>query len=185
VIRLNSPSKEKIIELAHQFDQTWLTYDQPELNIISKTHERHNAITPIARKSKKGYHLYIAFRNNRTNEEYPDGIFHPHKEHQPIKKENIGLIEVMGLGVLPGRLEKELKTVLEVLQGTNDLSALSQSMQGWAKNLSLVGAKNMTINDVYQAAMRTFVCGLEDCAVFGHTDQGKAALESFIESTIK
>lgn len=185
LIRLRSQSKSAIEKMAFKFDQAWLQYSNDDFSIKAHTSDRHNAITPIARKVKGEYILYIAFRNNRTSEAYPDGIFHPHKENQPIKKENIGLIEVMGLGVLPGRLAEELPIVLEVLQGDKPLNILSSSMQAWTESLKNSLPKNPQITWVQEEAMRTFVRGLEDCAVFGRHEKGIHTFEQFIETTLK
>lgn len=123
VIRLNSVNKKELIELAIQALKEWREYSDNEVGIYAYSEVKgekipHNTITPIARVNKEGqYEIDLVLRNNRTSEEYPDGIFHPHKELHHIKKENIGLIEVMGLAVLPGRLNTELKEVEEILQG--------------------------------------------------------------------
>ena len=105
----------------------WRGYSNPELNIIAFTDSiQHNAITPIVRKLGSGsYQLDIILRNNRTSDTYPDGIFHPHKELHHIKKENIGLIEAMGLAILPGRLEEELSQIKQIL-ANNDIEAVKQ-----------------------------------------------------------
>jgi UDPglucose--hexose-1-phosphate uridylyltransferase len=184
LIRLRSSSRNAIEKIAHRFDQAWLAYTNPSLNLHAKTTERHNAITPIARKVKGEYILYIAFRNNQTSETHPDGIFHPHREHQPIKKENIGLIEVMGLGVLPGRLALELPQVLDYVKEDHKDSSLSNAMQEWAKGLKPRVPKNPDLAWVQEEAMKTFVRGLEDCAVFGHQKAGVKAFEEFIQTTM-
>lgn len=123
VIRLSSSNVDKIVEYSSKILDTWRKYSDEELDILAFTEENgklipHNTITPIARKSKSGeFHMDLVLRNNRTTEQYPDGIFHPHQQLHHIKKENIGLIEVMGLAILPARLNTELKDIESILQG--------------------------------------------------------------------
>lgn len=181
VIRIKSKSKEDVIEMAHQIDQAWQDYSNEALDIIAHTDQRHNAMTPIARKIKDEYVLMMALRNNRTSEAYPEGIFHIHPKNEAIKKENIGLIEVMGLGVLPGRLATELPEVEAVLKGQKSIDQLSIPMQSWTKSLKAQQPQEISLNWIQEEAMRTFVKGLEDCAVFPHTDEGLQALTLFIQ----
>ncbi|OOM06338.1 UDP-glucose--hexose-1-phosphate uridylyltransferase [Clostridium saccharobutylicum] len=109
VIRLSSNNKSELLDLAEHILNTWRNYSDPSVDILSHSNdEPHNTITPIARKRNNKYELDLVFRNNRTSTEHPLGIFHPHSEVHHIKKENIGLIEVMGLAVLPARLKEEL-----------------------------------------------------------------------------
>lgn len=112
-IRLNSTNKNELIDFAYDIFKAWQNYSDESVDIISHSKdEAHNTITPIARINKDGeYELDIVLRNNRCTEEYPLGIFHPHNEVHHIKKENIGLIEVMGLAVLPGRLKNSLEKI--------------------------------------------------------------------------
>lgn len=181
VIRLKSKSKEAIIEMAHQIDQTWQAYSNEALDIIAYTDQRHNAITPIARKIKDEYVLMMALRNNRTSETYPEGIFHIHENNEAIKKENIGLIEVMGLGVLPGRLALELPYVEEVLKGQAPINQLSTPMQSWTESIKAKQPQEISLNWIQEEAMQTFVRGLEDCAVFPHNEEGLKAFTLFIQ----
>lgn len=133
VIRFSSANKEELIELSIKTLEEWRNYSDKETCIYAYSELNgekvpHNTITPIARINKEGqYEIDLVLRNNRTSKEYPDGIFHPHKELHHIKKENIGLIEVMGLAVLPGRLNTELKEVEEILQG--DLAKLEAAKE--------------------------------------------------------
>ena len=110
VIRLRGESKEKLVDLSDKILTAWRGYSDEKCEILAFTGDTpHNTITPIARKKNGAYEIDLVLRNNRTSEEYPLGIFHPHQELHHIKKENIGLIEVMGLAVLPGRLKEEMK----------------------------------------------------------------------------
>lgn len=123
VIRLVSNDRKNLETLSFTILESWRNYLDEQENIIPWTHGKnqmipHNTITPIARKNEKNeWEIDLVLRNNQTSSEYPEGIFHPHKEVHHIKKENIGLIEVMGLAVLPGRLNQELKKIEEILKG--------------------------------------------------------------------
>lgn len=122
VIRLSGKNKDKLIELSTKLLDSWRGYNDEGVDILAYTdgEERiyHNTITPIARVNEIGdYEVDLILRNNRASEEHPDGIFHPHKELHHIKKENIGLIECMGLAVLPGRLKEELNSINKILLG--------------------------------------------------------------------
>lgn len=128
VLRLSSKNKEHLIELSNALLQAWRKYSDKTVNILAKTTDdkgntiEHNTITPISRFTENNkYQIDLVFRNNRTSDEYPLGIFHPHQELHHIKKENIGLIEVMGLFILPGRLNNELNLIKNILTG-NDAS---------------------------------------------------------------
>lgn len=118
VIRIKGNSYEDLVELADNIFRKWKVYWDPARSIMPISGDIfHNTITPIARFRDEKYELDLVLRNNRTDKERPDGIFHPGKELHHIKKENIGLIEVMGLAILPGRLAKELRIIKELLMG--------------------------------------------------------------------
>ena len=124
VIRLSSSDRDSLLECANGIYEGWKTYSDPSADIEAFSEAdgervRHNTVTPIARRNDEGiYEMDLVLRNNRTNEQHPEGIFHPHREMFHIKKENIGLIEVMGLAILPGRLKEELDQIAEILAGT-------------------------------------------------------------------
>lgn len=124
VIRLSSDNKEIILDLADTILSSWRNYSDESVDILSHTGEEpHNTITPIARLRNGKYELDLVLRNNRTSNEHPLGIFHPHNEVHHIKKENIGLIEVMGLAVLPARLKDEFNIIKKYLiDGVKDIS---------------------------------------------------------------
>ena len=108
--------------------KAWENYENKDLEILRESNgEPHNAITPIVRRQGDAYEFDLVLRNNRTTEEFPDGIFHPHADVQHIKKENIGLIEVMGLAILPPRLERELREVRDYLVGEGSLEAVAKN----------------------------------------------------------
>ena len=109
-IRLKSENKEQLIELADKILQAWRTYSDPSVQVLAKSKgESHHTITPIARRKNGSFELDLVLRDNQTSPEHPDGIYHPHRDVQHIKKENISLIEIMGLAILPPRLKEELK----------------------------------------------------------------------------
>lgn len=116
VLRLKSTDRHRLVELGDIMLKHWRGYSDESLGILAYTDETpHNTITPIARFKEGKYELDLVLRNNRTSEDHPDGIYHPHAHLHHLKKENIGLIEVMGLAVLPGRLKDELEVVKEAL----------------------------------------------------------------------
>lgn len=117
VIRLSGNNKYEIIQFADYIFNKWISYSDEESEIYAYTnHERHNTITPIVRKKKDKYEIDLVLRNNKTSEAHPFGIFHPHKDKHNIKKENIGLIEVMGRAILPSRLVNEIEVIKDFIQ---------------------------------------------------------------------
>lgn len=187
VIRLNG-SKKDLIEAGAYILKKWRTYNDPKADIISKTGDTpHNTVTPIARRRGKSFELDIVLRNNRTTDEFPMGIFHPHAEVHHIKKENIGLIEVMGLAVLPARLAKELKD-LEPYLLRKDVAGIRQNETlakhaDWAENLlkkHVFTTKN--VRKILQAEVGcVFAKVLEYAGVYKRNAEGKAAFERFIK----
>ena len=182
-LRLTSTSKEKIIALADVILEKWIDYSDESLDIIAYTDGvRHNTVTPIARMKDGLYQLDLVLRNNRTTEEYPLGIFHPHAQHHHIKKENIGLIEVMGLAVLPARLKNELEDIKQCLLGNADFDS-NESLQkhaDWYKYL-----KNCDYEDIDEflevEVTKKFVAVLEDAGVYKMTDEGIEGFSRFVE----
>ena len=183
VFRLSCVDCVPLIEAANQILEIWRKYSDEKVDILAYTDQPHNTITPIARYRKGKYELDIVLRNNRTSEEHPLGIFHPHEEIHPIKKENIGLIEVMGLAVLPARLQKELKEVeAYLIHEKKDLRGIEIHKQ-WIENLQK--KQNITEENVEtvvrQEVANIFVKGLEHCGVFKWNTQGDEACERFIQ----
>lgn len=133
-LRLTADDKEVLVDLSDKILNHWINYDDVSCDILSHTNDvRHNTVTPIARMDNNRYQIDIVLRNNRTNDEHPLGIFHPHAKHHHIKKENIGLIEVMGLAVLPARLKDELeclKLCLLKKKCIDDLESLKSIKNG-------------------------------------------------------
>ena len=127
VIRLRGADKERIVSVSDKILRCWRGYSDKECEILSETDGTpHNTITPIARRRGKDYEMDLVLRNNRTTEEYPLGIFHPHQELHHIKKENIGLIEVMGLAILPARLKKEMEILKETVLKGEELTRIEE-----------------------------------------------------------
>ena len=124
VIRLESADRANIKAFATDIINAWETYTDESCDIYAKTGDtRHNSLSPVCRKNGDNYIIDMILRNNRTSEEYPDGIFHAHPEYHNIKKEGIGLIEAMGLFILPGRLKKQLNMIAEILCGKAEYNA--------------------------------------------------------------
>ena len=185
VLRLESQNKEAILHLAQDILAAWQTYDDAERNILAETKgERHNTVTPIARFVEGTYILNIVLRNNRTTPEYPGGIFHPHPRLHHIKQENIGLIEVMGLAILPPRLEAELGTVAAYLGGQAPLEACQAYHRTWAQALKKkYQPQESQVQQVLEAALgERFVEILTDAGVFKPDAYGEAGFCAFVES---
>ncbi len=185
VIRLNG-SKKDLIEASDYILKKWRSYSDPQADILAFTGKTpHNTITPIARRRGKLFEIDLVLRNNRTSQEFPLGIFHPHAEVHHIKKENIGLIEVMGLAVLPARLAAEL-TALEKLLVKKDLQAIQKDPAlnkhaAWAEELlkkykfTAKNAKSILQKEVGLV----FAKVLEYAGVYKRTPQGQEAFERF------
>ncbi len=185
-IRLRSKQADELAEVARKIMEIWEEYSDESVGIHAYTGETpHNAITPIARKNGSQFELDLVLRNNRTSEEYPDGIFHPHPHVQHIKKENIGLIEVMGLAILPPRLKRELTEVEDFLLGKREEVAAIH--QRWAEKLKEAQTEitEENVETIVQNAVgEVFVEVLRDAGVFKTDEQGQQAFKQFIEKTL-
>lgn len=196
VIRLKAEVREDIINLAAKILENWRQYSDPDLDILAFSQvegrqKAHNTITPIARKKDGVYELDLVLRNNRKNEEYPAGIFHPHQDLHHIKKENIGLIEVMGRAILPGRLKEELNWISAFLSGELELEELKEK-EGLSKHLDWVTElKNeYGINLSEEEAEKVvevevaskFSRVLEDAGVYKNNPIGNKGFERFLKS---
>jgi len=189
VIRISGSSKNKLIELADHILSTWRDYSDESVEILSCTNdEPHNTITPIARKRDGKYELDLVLRNNRTSDKYPLGIFHPHDEVHHIKKENIGLIEVMGLAVLPARLKEELKLLEEALiSRVSDISqneSISKHSDWYAYLLDkYTTVTNENASEILQKEVGIkFLEVLTHAGVFKRDEKGLAAFDKFINT---
>lgn len=188
VIRIIGKNKEELLSLANKILNSWKNYSDEKLNIISYTDVPHNTITPIARKRNNNFELDLVLRNNRTTENYPFGIFHPHEKLHNIKKENIGLIEVMGLAILPGRLKKELEILGDSLLEPDFENKIKNNQEvkkhlNWGVDI-LKKYKNITSENVQEILKKevgsTFTEVLENAGVFKKNDLGKAGFSKFI-----
>ncbi|WP_102026634.1 UDP-glucose--hexose-1-phosphate uridylyltransferase [Salirhabdus sp. Marseille-P4669] len=189
VIRLQSDSKEDLTNLAAHILQAWQQYEDPTVEILKETNGvPHNTITPIARRRNDLFELDLVLRNNRTNEEHPMGIFHPHAEVHHIKKENIGLIEVMGLAVLPGRLKDELEKLVTYLALPDYKARIEQDPETskhvqWAVELMEKYDKVEITKAILQKELADkFRIVLEHAAVFKKDAKGKDAFCRFYQS---
>lgn len=185
-IRFSSENKEELLAAAGIIMMEWESYNDATHQILSHTEEtRHNTVTPIARKEGSFYVLDMVLRNNRTTEEFPDGLFHPHPSVHHIKKENIGLIEVMGLAILPPRLVKEIDEVSRYLLGTIGLEDVTDIHQDWAAQLKQERpdiTEKEVVRFLQQAIGNKFAQVLEDAGIFKMTIAGKEGFINFIQS---
>ena len=184
VIRLTSDSKEDLTELADKILLAWRQYSDPSVQVLAESNGTpHHTITPIARKRDGQFELDLVLRDNQTSPEHPDGIYHPHKDVQHIKKENIGLIEVMGLAILPPRLKEEVEQVAAYLVG-KDVS-VADYHQEWADELNEshpgLTDKDQALNIVQESVGKIFARVLEDAGVYKQTEEGQAAFMHFVE----
>lgn len=181
VIRLQGSNKNELINACDYILQAWKQYSDESVSIkaYSEDGTPHHTVTPIARRNGELYEVDLVLRDNNVSEEFPDGIFHPHPEVQHIKKENIGLIEVMGLAVLPPRLLNELEEVKKyVLKKANDMASYHQV---WAdhmmKHYQFTEANAMEI--IHAEVGQIFAQVLEDAGVFKRDTTGQAAFLRF------
>ncbi|TDP92776.1 UTP-hexose-1-phosphate uridylyltransferase [Halanaerobium saccharolyticum] len=196
VIRLKAEVREDIINLAAKILENWRQYSDPDLDILAFSQvdgkqKAHNTITPIARKKDGVYELDLVLRNNRKSEEYPAGIFHPHADLHHIKKENIGLIEVMGRAILPGRLKTELNWISSYLSGDLELEEL-EAKEGLEKHLDWIAELkeeygiNLSEEEAEQVVevevANKFSRVLEDAGVYKNNSIGYKGFERFLAS---
>ena len=186
VIRIRCKDEKRLIDLADHILGKWRGYTDEAAFIFAETDgEPHNTITPIARKNGDLFELDLALRNNITTEEHPLGVYHPHAEYHHIKKENIGLIEVMGLAVLPARLKQELQLLADYICEKKDVAS-NEAIEKHAEWITEVLKKYPEINrenveDILKKEVgEVFVHVLEDAGVFKCTEEGRAAFERFI-----
>lgn len=187
-IRLYSDDIDKLVEVADYIHEFWKEYTDEKVGIIAKTTDWHNAITPIARNVDGKYSLDLLLRNNRTDETYPDGIFHAHPEYHNIKKEGIGLIEAMGLFILPGRLDKEFTLVENVLLGEDkfDITDTAASIYKHRDMIAELSKNSYSSRQDARNAIKKYVGSvceeiLKNTAVFKDDEEGKLAFLRFME----
>lgn len=187
VIRLRCADSGRIVQLADKILTAWRGYTDESISIYAQTEgEPHNTITPIARRRGEDFEMDLVLRNNLTTEEHPLGLFHPHAELHHIKKENIGLIEVMGLAVLPARLKNELAQLAALLRSGGDLYADEATAKHapWAEELKTRHDFSKEDADAVlrQEVGQVFMQVLEDAGVFKRDEAGQAAFLRFAES---
>ena len=185
-LRIKSKNRKQLIDLAEKILAAWRKYSDESVEIFAETDAPHNTITPIGRRRGNSFELDLVFRNNRTTEKYPLGMFHPHDEVHHIKKENIGLIEVMGLAVLPARLKDEMAHVKEnLIKGTEDISNIEDIAKhsDWYKKIrekyKNISAENA--DDILKKEIGiVFSEVLSHAGVFKRDEKGQAAFDKFI-----
>ena len=185
VVRITVGDPERLVELADKILTAWRGYTDESVFIFAETDgEPHNTVTPIARRRGEKFELDLVLRNNITTEEHPLGVYHPHAELHHIKKENIGLIEVMGLAVLPARLKEELAAVADALISGADLRAgeLTEKHADWAEGFK--GKYDITAENALDIVRKetglVFARVLEHAGVYARNDRGKAAFLRFL-----
>ncbi len=189
-LRLSCSETSQLVALAEKLLMSWHGYDDPYLEVVSRdpaSDEPHNTMTVIGRRRGENYELDLVLRNNRCDGLRPDGIFHAHTERHHIKKENIGLIETMGLAILPPRLESSLAEVEAVLSGAKELADLPDNFphREWTGEL-LSRFGRLSPEEAAEAVRRetgaVFAEVLEDCGVFKPTSEGAEGLRRFLDS---
>ncbi len=186
VIRLRSGNTDRLVELADKILVSWRKYTDENAFIYAETDgEPHNTITPIASMEDGQYVLDLVLRNNITTAEHPLGVYHPHAELHHIKKENIGLIEVMGLAVLPSRLVEELDAVADALINGRDMKAdpKTESHAEWAEAAAAAHPElnEKNVMDILREEVgKVFVTVLEHAGVYKRDDAGMAAFDRFM-----
>lgn len=186
VIRISGEDTDRLVALGDKILKAWRAYTDAEAFVFAETNGTpHNTITPIARKRGDLFELDLVLRNNITTEEHPDGVYHPHKELHNIKKENIGLIEVMGLAVLPSRLKKELKMVEEAILEGKDLNCCKETAKHSAWVDSFKNNYSFTkenAEDILKAETgKVFAKCLEHAGVYERSENGMDAFLRFVD----
>ena len=188
-IRLTSENRQQLIDLAEKILNAWRGYTDESVTIFAETDgEPHNTITPIGRRVGKAYQFDLVLRNNLTTEEHPLGLYHPHAEVHHIKKENIGLIEVMGLAVLPARLKSEMAGIKAALLDDVDSIDDDENLKSHAVWYKEIRAKHTDINKdnvdniIQEEIGKVFMQVLTDAGVYKRNEQGMEAFDKFVAS---
>ncbi len=188
VIRISSKDPDRLVSLADVVLEAWRGYSDESVFIYAKTDgEPHNTITPIARKRGDKFELDLVLRNNITTEEHPLGVYHPHAKLHHIKKENIGLIEVMGLAVLPARLKDEMEKLAEAILSGADIrkDGLLAKHADWVDEFlpKYPSVTEDTVMDILHKEIGdVFMQVLEDAGVYKRNEEGQAAFDRFVET---
>ena len=186
VLRLRSGDREALIDLGDKILRSWRGYSDESAGVLAYSGDTpHNTITPIARRRGEDYELDLVLRNNRTTEEHPLGLFHPHGEYHHIKKENIGLIEVMGLAILPPRLLAETELLEQALKEPVKAQEIlarpeMEKHQAWFEELQAQGAgEGDTRRKIQESIGQVFGKILGNAGVFKDTEEGREAFRRF------
>ena len=186
VLRLRSGDREALIDLGDKILQSWRGYSDESAGVLAYSGDTpHNTITPIARRRGEDYELDLVLRNNRTTEEHPLGLFHPHAQYHHIKKENIGLIEVMGLAILPPRLLAETELLEQALKEPEKAREIlarpeMEKHQAWYQELKAAGAgEGDTRRKIQESIGQVFGKILGNAGVFKDTEEGREAFRRF------
>ena len=187
VIRLRGSEPQRIADLGEKILNLWRGYSDESVGVVAFSDgEPHNTITPIARRRGEDYELDLVLRCNITTEEHPLGVFHPHADKHNIKKENIGLIEVMGLAVLPSRLKAELTDLAAAIVAGKDIAAdeVLNKHAVWVEGLKQqhTFTADNAMDIILQETGKVFAAVLEDAGVYKHTAEGMAAFLKFIDA---
>ena len=184
VIRLTGSDPDRLVELADKILLAWRGYTDEAALILAETDgEPHNTITPIARRRGQDYELDLVLRNNLTTEEHPLGVYHPHADKHNIKKENIGLIEVMGLAVLPSRLKKELYDLADAIVSGAPLTGELEKHITWVEGIKSRRSftKDNALDILLEETGKVFAAVLEDAGVYKCNEEGRAAFQRFVD----
>ena len=184
VIRLTGSDPDRLVELADKILLAWRGYTDEAALILAETDgEPHNTITPIARRRGQDYELDLVLRNNLTTEEHPLGVYHPHADKHNIKKENIGLIEVMGLAVLPSRLKKELYDLADAIVSGAALTGELEKHITWVEGIKSRRSftKDNALDILLEETGKVFAAVLEDAGVYKCNEEGRAAFQRFVD----
>ena len=187
VIRLTSLSRDSLVSLASKILDAWRGYTDEAAYIYAETDgEPHNTITPIARRRGEMYEIDLVLRNNITTEEHPLGLYHPHGDKHNIKKENIGLIEVMGLAVLPARLKDEIGFIKKKLLSGESLlgNKNTEKHAAWVDSFKhkYTFTEENTEEILREEIGKTFVDVLRDAGVYKDTEEGREAFLKFLKT---
>ena len=187
VIRLTGSDPQRIAELSDKILRKWRAYSDESVGIVAYSDgEPHNTITPIARRRGEDFEMDLVLRCNITTEEHPLGVFHPHADKHHIKRENIGLIEVMGLAVLPGRLKEEFHALAEALVAGRDISAdeMLAKHNAWVEELKTqyIFTEENTMDILLQETGKVFSQILEDAGVYKRDEAGRKAFHKFVDA---
>ena len=187
VIRLQGADPARIADLADKILAAWRGYTDESVSVIAFSDgQPHNTITPIARRRGQDFELDLVLRCNITTEEHPMGVFHPHADKHHIKKENIGLIEVMGLAVLPSRLKQELTDLAAAVVAGKDVASDETlgKHASWLEELkkTYTFTEENALDIILQETGKVFAAVLEDAGVYKNTPEGKAAFLKFVDS---